>query len=337
MIVGSMNQPGYPCLVAASDAAAFLLADLDVLENLFVSALFADGAVPVGEVLRGTGLDLLRALDDEGEEFVVDVGVHDETRTGAALLTLEAEGGGDDLLGGEFEIGVIVDEDSVLAAHFEHRALQPELAGMHHGGALEDALADFHRAGEGDEAGQRVIDDGVTDGAAGAWQEVDDTRGQAGFFEDFHETVGDHGGNRRGLQQDGVAGDEGGGGHADHDGAREIPRRNDDADAEGNVVEIVFFAGIIDDGLTLVQAHHLAAIEFEEVDGFGGVAVGFHPVLADFHHHRGTELVLASAQNGGGPDEDAGAGIGIDELPCLECFVGTSTALRASSCVPLPT
>ena len=200
MIVGSMNQPGEAGLVAAGDAAAFLLADLDVLENLFVSALFADGAVPVGKVLRGAGLDFLRALDDEGEEFVVDVGVHDEARTGAALLALEAEGGGDDLLGGEFEIGVIVDKDGVLAAHFEHRALQPKLAGMHDGGALEDALADFHRAGEGDEAGERVIDDGVADGAAGAGQEVDDARGETGFFEDFHEAVGDDRRDRRGLE-----------------------------------------------------------------------------------------------------------------------------------------
>ena len=96
----------------------------------------------------------------------------------------------------------------------------------------------------------------------------------------------------------------------------------------GNVVEIVFFAGIIDDGLALVQAHHFAAIELEEVDGFGGVAVGFHPVLADFHDHGGAEFVLAAAQNGGGAEQDAGAGIGIDELPPLEGLVGVLNGLE---------
>ena len=87
------------------------------------------------------------------------------------------------------------------------------------------------------------------EGAAGfgaALEEVDDAVGQAGLFEEGEEARGDGGGVGRGLEDDGVAGDDGGGGHAGHDGEGEVPRRDDGADAERDVAEVVALAGVLD-------------------------------------------------------------------------------------------
>ena len=70
--------------------------------------------------------------------------------------------------------------------------------------------------------------------------------------------------------------------HADHDRAGEVPRRNHDADAERDVDHLVFLAFDRDDRLRLRVAQRFARVELEEVDRFGGVAVGFGPALADF-------------------------------------------------------
>ena len=77
-------------------------------------------------------------------------------------------------------------------------------------------------------------------------------------------------------------------------------------------------AGQLHDGLGRVQHQRLARIEFQEVDGFGGVGFGFVVVLADFEHQPGVELELALADDVGGAEENAGALFDRGELPLLE-------------------
>ena len=125
-----------------------------------------------------------------------------------------------------------VDDDGVLAAHLEDGALDADLAGLGLGGALVDLEADLLGAGEGDEAGLGVGDDGGAEAGAFAGAEVDDAVGQAGLFEQVEEAAAMVGASTEGLRMTVLPRDDGGGGHAGHDGEREVPRRDDGADAE---------------------------------------------------------------------------------------------------------
>ncbi len=215
--------------------------------------------------------------------------VDDGAGAGGALLAGEAEGGCDDAFDGGVEVAVGVDDDGVLAAHFEDGALDEALAGLGLGGGLVDFEADLLAAGEGDEAGLRVRDDGGAEAGAGAGAEVDDAVGHAGLFEQREEAGGDGGGVDRGLEDDGVAGDDGGGGHAGHDGEGEVPGRDDGADAERDVAELVALAGELDGGGGAVEAEGFAGVELEEIDALAYVGVGLGPVFADLVGEPGAE------------------------------------------------
>ena len=99
------------------------------------------------------------------------------------------------------------------------------------------------------------------------------------------------------LEHDGVAGDDGRGGHAGHDRAREVPRRDDDADAQRDVVQLGLVVRLGIGRMRLAQPQHLAAVELQEVDRLRGVGVGLDPRLAGFEHHQRAELVLALAHD----------------------------------------
>ena len=183
------------------------------------------------------------------------------------------------------------------------------------GGALVNLEADGFGAGEGDEAGFRVLDDGVAERGAGAGTEVDHAVGKAGFFEDLDETGGDGGRVARRLEDDGVAGDDGGGGHAGHDGEREVPGRDDGAHAERDIEEFVALARILDGRAGGGQAQRLAGVELEEIDGLADIGVGLGPVLADFVGEPGHEFELAPADDFGSAKEQRDAFFGCGAAP----------------------
>ena len=110
------------------------------------------------------------------------------------------------------------------------------------GRALVDVQAHFLRAGERDVARLGMLDHGVAEAAAAAGAEVDHAVRQPGFFQDLEELRGDRRRVARGLQDHGVAADDGSQRHAGHDGAGKIPRRNDRAHAERNVAQVVALA-----------------------------------------------------------------------------------------------
>ena len=121
-----------------------------------------------------------------------------------------------------------------------------------------------------------------------------------------------------GLRIDGVAADQAGAGHAERDGVGEIPRRNHRAHAERDVAQEAALAGQLHDRFGLVQHQRLARVEFQEVDGFGGIGFGLVVVLADFEHQPGVEFELALAQDLRGAEQDAGALFHAGVLPRLE-------------------
>jgi hypothetical protein len=167
------------------------------------------------------------------QHLVVDVLDDDGPGAGRALLALEPEGAGHDGVGGRVQVGRLVHDLRVLAAHLQDGALEPDLALVHLGGPLEDAQPHLLGPGEGDHAGERVVDQGVADLAAGPGQERQRLLGQAGLVHDLGRTVGDGGRRGGGLQHHGVARDQRGGAHAAHDGGGEVPRRDDEHHAQG--------------------------------------------------------------------------------------------------------
>ena len=126
-----------------------------------------------------------------------------------------------------------------------------------------------------------------------ARQEINDTRRQADLFQRLHEFGGNDRGGARRLQYNGVAGNDGRRGHAGHNREREVPRRNDDADAKRDVIEMILFLFVNRQRLGSAQAPHFACIEFHEIDRLGRIRVGFGTRLAGFESHERGELELA--------------------------------------------
>src|ERR1019366_3100323 len=127
---------------ATRKQTSFPPADLDVVEDGLHGALVDHRAhahvvfgQPDGDSFR-VGLELF-------EELAVDILVHHDARTGRALLAREAEGGGGHSFHGGIEIGIGIHHDGVLAAHFEHRALDPDLSLLGRGGARVYVQADI--------------------------------------------------------------------------------------------------------------------------------------------------------------------------------------------------
>ncbi len=83
-------------------------------------------------------------------------------------------------------------------------------------------------------------------------------------------------------------------------------------------------------------AQHLACIEFEKIDRFSGVAVGFRPGLRHFVNHPGREFMFALAHQRGGAKQQFGALSAAGTLRhVLKVSAAASTALLASSLVAL--
>src|SRR5208337_1083771 len=115
----------------------------------------------------------------------------DGPRTGRALLPAETEGRGHYALDGRVQIGIGANQDGVLAAHLQNRALEPDLIGFSLGGALVNLQAHGLGAGEGDEARLGMLDDGVAEGGAGAGAKVDHAGGDSRLLQNMNEEGGD--------------------------------------------------------------------------------------------------------------------------------------------------
>src|SRR4029077_2582135 len=166
------------------------------------------------------------------------------------------------------------------------------------------------RAGEGDVARLRMLHEDVADRGSGTGQEAESVLRNAGFVSDLDEFCSNSRRITRGLQDDGVSCDERGHGHSCSDGRGKIPRRNDDADTERYVDEVVFLALHWRDFLRSSEAQHFAAVEFQKIDGLGGVRVGFWPSFSGFVANQRVHFKFAVAKDFGGTEEALGALLG---------------------------
>ena len=178
--------------VLAEDAVPLLLARVHVARYLLELGLAYDRTdVHVGAARRPPILSALRVLHDLVQDLVVDVGVHDGAARGAALLARVAVGALHDVGRRRVEVGRVVDDHRVLAAHLGDDPLDPALVLYLPGRELVDPEPRRHRAGEGDEARPRVLNQVVTDLGAVAGQVVEDALGEAGFLEDLRDDGAD--------------------------------------------------------------------------------------------------------------------------------------------------
>src|SRR6185295_6320153 len=99
--------------------------------------------------------------------------IDDGTRACRTLLTLVAISGLHYARDSAVDVGFAVDNDGVLAAHFCHHPLDPDLPLAGFCGELVDAQTDVARSGERDEARLGMLDQKIAhDGSAARAQVV---------------------------------------------------------------------------------------------------------------------------------------------------------------------
>ena len=122
-----------------------------IAEDAFLGNSVDDGADAGAEVLGRAQLQAARRLHEPVEKRLIDRLQHDGARTGRALLTLIAERAGRHPLHRLVKVGVVVNDDGVLAAHLGDEPFDVILAGGLLGGLAMEQHAHALRAGEGDE------------------------------------------------------------------------------------------------------------------------------------------------------------------------------------------
>ena len=125
----------------------------DAALEILCRALVNHGADVGGWVHRIAGPQLLRLGKHQLGELVRDL-VHDENALHRrAALAGVLRRAGDRKLGRLVEVGVLHDDQRIVAAKLQH---DPPIAGL-----VGDVLAHLHRAGEGNQLAIRVRDHGV--------------------------------------------------------------------------------------------------------------------------------------------------------------------------------
>ena len=245
------------------------------------------------------------------------------------LLAAVAKGRLPDGQHGLVEIGRIIDDDRVLAAHLAHDLLDEGLAGLRIAGDFQDPQADLLRTREGDQGHAGIADEHIAHFAARGGKILQDLAGHAGLPEDFAKQPGNAAGLRRRLDDGRVARDQRGRGHAGTDRQGEVPGTDDRGHAAGLVPLVVQFAHETAQALGLEEADGQAGVILAEVDGLADVGIGFAPGLARLANHHGGQPIAAAAHRGGGLDEDLRAFQGRAIAPCGKGLGGGGDGLPA--------
>lgn len=215
-------------LAARDDGGAVLLARLDVAHDAVVLELADLGALEGLRVEGVADLVVLGAGLEGGDELVVDALLHVDARAGAAALAVVVVDAKVDPADGLLDVGVVEDDVGRLAAQLERHAL--EVGGR---GGLHDGAADGGRAREGDLVDVHVRRDGGARDLAEARDDVDDAGGEAGLLDELGEHETGEGRLLGRLEDDGVAGGQGGADLPRQHEQGEVPR--DDLTADANL------------------------------------------------------------------------------------------------------
>ncbi len=201
-------------LDVAHDALKLKLADLGTLEGVLVEWV-TDG------VLLGTRLE-------GGDELVVDAFLNVDTRTGTAALTVVVVDTKVDPRDGLLDIGVIEDNVGGLATKFQGDLLQ-----VGGGSSLHDGTTDKGRASEGNLVDVHVGRNSGTGNSAKAREDVDDSGRETSLLDQVGENQSGQRGLLSGLEDNGVAGGQGGADLPSQHQQRKVP--GDDLAADTNL------------------------------------------------------------------------------------------------------
>ena len=217
----------------------------------------------------------------------------------------------DDAVDREVEVGVVHDDDRVLAAELEVDVLEAL------GRSLEHLHAGLARARERDHADVGMPDEPLADRSAAAVDDVDDAGGHAGLVEELDEALAERGRVGRGLEDDGVPGDERRGDLPGRDRDREVPRRDDADDADRHAHRHLELVLELRRRRLAEQAPALAAHVEAHVDRFLDVAAGLGLHLPHLVRHEVGELGLVVGDELREAEEDLAALRRRNEAPVL--------------------
>src|ERR1700743_1240893 len=200
---------------------AFFLAGLNVAHDLLELRVVNLRALLGGRVQRIAHGTFLGAGGAAFHKFVIAFFFHVRTRTGAATLTLVEEEGKVRAFNRGVHVGIGKSDVWALAAQLQRYALEVGL-----GRSFHNQVADFGRSGKGDLVHVHVACKRSTGGGAVAGKNVDHSRREAGFKNQFANAQS---GKRRllgGFQDDGVAGSQRGCQLPGLHEQREVPRND---------------------------------------------------------------------------------------------------------------
>ena len=312
-------------LAAGQQLRALALADLGVRVDLLDRRLVDHGA-DVGVVLpRRADPQLLGARDELLLQLLVDAALHDHARRRGAALAGRAERRPDDAVDREVDVGVVHDDDRVLAAELEVDVLQ--LVGR----VLRDEHAGLARAGERDHRHVGVAHERVARLLAEAVHDLHDALGQAGLVQQVDEALREQRRVLGRLQHDGVAADERGRELPRRDRDREVPRRDRADDADRHADAHHELVAELRRGRLAEQAPALAAHVVAHVDRFLDVAAGLRLDLPHLAGHQVGELRLVALEQLREAEEDVAALGRRHEAPVLPGGASPSATARSTS------
>ena len=204
--------------------------------------------------------------DEPRRELVVDALLRDHAARRGAALAGGAERRPEDPLDGEVEVGVVEDDDRVLAAELEVDVLEAV------GRVLRDLDARLARAGERDHGHVGVRDDRVADLSPPPWTMLTTPAGTPASIRSSTKRSPSVGRVRRRLEDDRVPADERGQDLPRRDRDREVPRRDHADDADRLRTLMLNLSGSSDGRRLAEQAPALAAHVVGHVDRFLDVA-----------------------------------------------------------------
>src|SRR6266404_5633847 len=299
----------------------FFLSDFDVIQNRFHRRLADHWPHVIRRIVAWANRDFLRALHQLLHKRVVNFFGNDHARTRRTFLPLIAKRRLRRAFHCRVDISFVVHHDAVLAAHLQHRALDPDLPRHGFARKLADAQPYFLRARESDVARLGVLHQRVAKGPARAGDEIHRFLWNARLKKNVNEFCRDRWRITCGLEHHRVSGDQRSRSDSRHDGARKIPRWNHYAHAQRNINKVVALAAHRNQLLRLAQAQHFPPVEFQKVDRFRDVRIRFRPGLADFVAHQRVQLILPLADDVCRTEKAFRALLRRNALPRVKVFV----------------
>ena len=171
----------------------FLFTALDVSENIFMRLAVDHWADSDSRIFWISNAKAGRSIEQALNRARINFVQNNQTRTSGTFLSLIAERGINRIDDRFVEVRVRIDNDRILAAHLADDVFELALAISRFARAFKNSQTDFARTGERDKIDILVVDQMRAHDRTFARQIVQDTRRNAGLFENFHQHGAENG------------------------------------------------------------------------------------------------------------------------------------------------